>query len=66
MRVKRTTVILPDELKRELKHIAADLDISFTMVLTAAAYHLLEDYKSGRVGKELFDRVSAYLRELRG
>ena len=65
MKIKRTTVVLPEQVKKELKHVAADQDISLTLAITAAVLYFLEDYKSGRVSGEFFEKVRENLKELR-
>ena len=65
MKVKRTTVVLPEEIKKELKHVAADRDISFTMVITTAIFHFLDDYRAGKINDEFFDQVKSRLKEMK-
>ena len=65
VKVKRTTVVLPEKVKKELKHIAADQDISFTMVITTAVFHFLDDYKAGKIDDGFFDQVKLKLKEMR-
>jgi len=58
-------VVLPEKVKKELKHIAADQDISFTMVITTALFHFLDDYKAGKISDEYFEKVKERLEEMK-
>ena len=66
MKLKRTTVILPEQVKKDLKYVAADQDISFTMAVTAAVLYFLNDYKAGKVESEFFEQVKDQLSRTRG
>ena|GEM_PF-3409067 len=65
VKIKRTTVVLPEEIRKGLKYIAVDKDTSFTMVLTAALFYFLDDYKAGKISDEYFEKVKERLEEMK-
>ncbi len=65
MEAKRTTIVIPLDVRKQLKHIAADHDTTMTMVITAAIYHFIDEYKAGRVKGELFEKVREEIQRMR-
>ncbi len=65
MKAKRTTIVIPLDVRKQLKHIAADHDTTMTMVITAAIYHFIDEYKAGRVKDEFFEKVREEIRRMR-
>lgn len=62
---KRTTIVIPLDVRKQLKHIAADHDTTMTMVITAAIYHFIDEYKAGRVQDKLFEKVRKEIQRMR-